>query len=83
MIGRCECEKVLLQKAYLDQFQGCIMGRAGAAGVEEGAHITVADLSVFSAERLALSGHLWERGRAILLPQVRGSTGELSHYEER
>lgn len=80
VIGRCECEKVLLEKAYLDQFQGCIMGRAGAGGGE--AHLC-GNLGALWAERPALSGHLWERGRAVHLPQVRGSAGERSHYEER
>lgn len=55
-------------------------------------------ISAFSTERVALSGHLsdvedggWKRrgrgrgrgrGRVIPLPQVRGWTGERSHYEE-
>lgn len=32
MIGSYECEKVLRQKGYLDQFQGRAAGRAGLQG---------------------------------------------------
>lgn len=50
------------------------------------------NLSAFSAQRVALSNHLWEVGEkwvcvcvggVIPLPQVRWWTGERSHYEER
>lgn len=56
MIGMYECEKVLRQKGYLDQFQGPAAGRAGLQGERAGTHR--ASVNAFWAERPALSGHL-------------------------
>jgi len=58
VIGRCECEKVLHEKANLDRFQGRAAGQAGLQGGTELGH-TVATLVHFQLKGwlyLAISG---------------------------
>ena len=79
--------KFPVRKATWISFRAGPRGGLGCRGRETGRGGTHSgSVSAFRAERLALSGHLWEvegGGRVIPLPQVRGWTGERSHYEER
>lgn len=84
MIGRCECEKVLHQKSYLDQFQGRAAGRARLQREREGelGHTGAASVHFGLKDSLYLAISVrWrvdegeggrEGGRVIPLPQVRG-----------